>query len=108
MIHLTIKLSERYYADLGTGISYRAGSPTHGYKTDHSQHKKLRRALEILSSSGSGMRNVPFPVTVTEAMVVAVAERGLSSPAAAEQARAAMSSKILSCFIVNCPDLVEG
>jgi hypothetical protein len=41
-------------------------------------------------------------------MLVAVAERGLSSPAAAEQAEAAVSRKMLSGFIVNCPELVEG
>ena len=45
-------------------------------------------------------------------MVVAVAERGLSNPAAAVPARAVMSRQIsrqmLLRFIVNYPDLLEG
>jgi hypothetical protein len=41
-------------------------------------------------------------------MVVAVAERGLSNPAAAVPTRAAISKEMLLRFIVNYPDLIEG
>lgn len=54
------------------------------------------------------MQSLPFPVTVTEVIVAVAAERGLSSPAAAEQARAATSRGLLSSFIVNCLDLVRS
>lgn len=41
---------KKLLAELGTGISYLAGSLIRGYKIDHYQHKMLHKALAILSS----------------------------------------------------------